>query len=273
MQFQGRFYRTAANPTEERGKDHLYVASAPEGPFHVLRCNVPGVASRLLLSNHYGLLLTTHSGVYQLELAKPGVALKPDADEAARDAAEAKRWHVVVNPEFFDAKALRTALDDATRKSFDGDFAGALDGLNRLIVALPLATAVRHYRGALLDVLGEEELALADYREVLRDPRPSAALESRPGRPGDLDHPQPPGSAGRGRSRTAPLLRGPERRIFGRTGMSTSSTSSSIAAPTKPPWRPRCNWWSRPPSESPTWRASITFSVSAANWPATSPAP
>ena len=31
--------------------------------------------------------------------------MKPDADEAARDAAEAKRWVVVVNPEFFDAKA------------------------------------------------------------------------------------------------------------------------------------------------------------------------
>ena len=72
--FQGKFYLTDKNPAEERGKDHLYVASDPKGSFHRLRCNLPGVATHLLLSNHYGLLIATYSGVYQVELARPGVA-------------------------------------------------------------------------------------------------------------------------------------------------------------------------------------------------------
>ena len=53
--------------------------------------------------------------------------------------------------------------------SLEGDFAGALATLNRLVAGLPFASAPRLYRGALLHVLQERDLALADYREAAKD--------------------------------------------------------------------------------------------------------
>ncbi len=89
--FQGRFYMTADNPAELGGKDAFYVADDPKGPFHALRGDVPGRAARFFLSNHYGLLLSVYSGVYQVELAgTPAGTPKADDEPAARDTADGK---------------------------------------------------------------------------------------------------------------------------------------------------------------------------------------
>ena len=72
-------------------------------------------------------------------------------------------------PPAVDLKSLNTALDDVVRVSIDGDFAGALARLNRLVAAIPFSGGPRLYRGILLDVLGEEQRAVADYRAVFRE--------------------------------------------------------------------------------------------------------
>jgi tetratricopeptide (TPR) repeat protein len=71
---------------------------------------------------------------------------------------------LAINP-----KCQWAGCDRAIGASLDGDFAGALAILNRLVQDDRGASAPRLDRGVLLDVLHEPELALADYREALKD--------------------------------------------------------------------------------------------------------
>ncbi len=72
-------------------------------------------------------------------------------------------------PDAFQSGPLIAWCNDAARKSLDGDYAGALAMMNRLVDALPVSSYARLQRGALLHVLQERELALADYRAALDD--------------------------------------------------------------------------------------------------------
>ena len=68
-----------------------------------------------------------------------------------------------------DLRVLANWSEKVRRMALDGDFAAALAMLNRLAAAVPCSGAFHIYRAALLDVLDQQDLALADYRAVFKE--------------------------------------------------------------------------------------------------------